>query len=360
MCILEVREHGRSRLPGLARSKVELMAEPRTRTVTFLLTDVEGSTALWEQNPAAMRQALGQHDRLIVESVADLGGGVGKRRGEGDSIFAVFEGASEAVAAAAALQASLLRLAWPTVAPLKVRMALCTGEAEWRDGDFFGPPVNRCARLRAAAHGGQILLAQSTAELVQESLPASIVLRALGDHRFRDLARAEPVYQVVHPELPGEFPPLRSADVHTGNLPRQLASFVGREHEIGEVKRLLSTTRLLTVTGSGGVGKTRLAQRVAADLTVTYPDGIWLVELAALGDDALLPQAVASALGVREQPGRALLDTLIDVLRPRMSLLLLDNCEHLIIACASLTDDLLQACPGLTVLTTSREPLVVA
>ena len=348
------------RLFGLACSWVALMAEPRTRTVTFLLTDVEGSTALWEADPAAMRQALARHDALLADGIAEHGGVVVKSRGEGDSVFAVFDMASDAVTAAVELQASLQAAAWPTAAPLRVRMALHTGEAQWRDGDYFGPAVNRCARLRAAAHGGQILLSQATADLLRDSQTDGVGLRALGEHRFRDLARPEAVFQVVHPLLPGEFPPLGSLDAHPNNLPRELTSFVGREREVDEVRRLLVTTRLLTLTGSGGVGKTRLSQRVAADLGPSFPDGIWLVELAGLGDPSLLAQVVASVLGVREQPGRALLDTLIDVLRPRTCLLLLDNCEHLVEACAALADSLLRACPGLILLATSREPLGIA
>jgi predicted ATPase/class 3 adenylate cyclase/DNA-binding CsgD family transcriptional regulator len=336
------------------------MAEPRTRTVTFLLTDVEESTPLWEQSPAAMRQALGRHDAIIADGVAEHGGVVVKSRGEGDSIFAVFEAAREAVAASVALQSRLQAVAWPTPTALRVRMALATGEAEWRDGDYFGPVVNRCARMRAAAHGGQILAAQATVDLVHEALPDGVTLRDLGEHRFRGLTRPEPIFQIVHPTLPAEFPPLRSLDVHANNLPRQLTSFVGREHEIADVSRLLATTRLLTLTGSGGVGKTRLALRVAEESIERFRDGVWLVELAALGDPALVPQAVATVLGIREQPGRALQDTLIDVLRPRLSLIVIDNCEHLIAACASLAESLLRGCPGLTLLTTSREPLTVA
>jgi predicted ATPase/class 3 adenylate cyclase/DNA-binding CsgD family transcriptional regulator/tetratricopeptide (TPR) repeat protein len=349
-----------ARLFGLARSWVALMAEPRTRTVTFLLTDVEGSTAFWEQNAAAMRQALDCHDALLVDGITAHGGVVVKSRGEGDSVFAVFDAASDAVTAAVALQASLQAASWPTTAPLRVRMALHTGEAQSRDGDYFGPVVNRCARLRAAAHGGQIVLSQATADLIRDSQADGLGLQDLGEHRFRDLTRPESVYQVVHPTLPGEFPPLGSLDAHPNNLPRELTSFVGREREIADVRRLLMTTRLLTLTGSGGVGKTRLSQRVAADLGPSFPDGVWLVELAGLGDASLLTQAVASVLGIREQPGRALQDTLVDVLRPRSCLLLIDNCEHLVAACAVLADDLLRACPGLTVLATSREPLGIA
>jgi predicted ATPase/class 3 adenylate cyclase/DNA-binding CsgD family transcriptional regulator/uncharacterized protein HemY len=343
------------------------MAEPRTRTVTFLLTDVEGSTALWETDPAAMRQALAHHDALIETSIVEHGGLVVKSRGEGDSVFAVFGGARDAIGAASALQVAFQTVAWPTPAPLRVRMAVDTGEAQVRDGNYFGPVVNRCARLRAAAHGGQILLSQATTDLVRDVLPEGVDLRALGEHRLSDLARPTPVFQVVHAALPAEFPALKSLAAPPSTLPRELTSFVGREREVAEVKRLLGLTRLLTLTGSGGVGKTRLGLRVASDVAdrpadaePAYPDGVWLVELAALGDGALVPQALASALDVRDQPGRILLDTLVDVLRPRTCLVLLDNCEHLVAACAALADRLLRSCPGLSLLATSREPLGIA
>jgi predicted ATPase/class 3 adenylate cyclase/tetratricopeptide (TPR) repeat protein/DNA-binding CsgD family transcriptional regulator len=349
-----------ARLFGLACSWVALMAEPRTRTVTFLLTDVEGSTALWERDPVAMRQALACHDAVLADGISAHSGTIVKSRGEGDSVFAVFDGVGNALAAAVAIQHSLHDVHWPTASPLLVRMALHTGEAQWRDGDYFGPVVNRCSRLRSAAHGGQILLSQAAADLVRDGLVDGIELLALGEHRLRDLARPEPVFQAVQPMLPSDFPPLLSLDAHLNNLPVELTSFIGREREVAEVRRLLTTTRLLTLTGSGGVGKTRLSQQVAGHLLPSYPDGVWLVELAALGDPGLVAQAIASALGIREQPGRALEQTLVDVLRPRASLLLLDNCEHLIAACAALAEGLLRASPRLTVLATSREPLVIA
>lgn len=329
-------------------------------TVTFLLTDIEGSSKLWDQHPEAMSEALARHDQLVTEAVERHGGRLPKAQGEGDSAFAVFVRAAEAVECALAFQRALAAEPWPEGASLRVRMALHTGQAEFRQGDYYGPAVNRCARLRALAHGGQTLLSQATAELVREALPEGATLRDLGTHRLKDLARPERVFQACHPDLPAEFPPLRSLEALSHNLPVQLTSFIGREREMAEVKRQLSAARLVTLTGAGGCGKTRLALQVAADLAEEYPDGVWLVELAPLREPGLVPQAVASALGVREEPGRGLTETLADRLGPRELLLLLDNCEHLVGACAELADALLRACAKLKILDTSREPLGVA
>jgi predicted ATPase/class 3 adenylate cyclase/Tfp pilus assembly protein PilF len=331
-------------------------------TVTFLLTDIEGSTRLWEQHPDAMRAALTRHDALANRLIPQHEGILVKSRGEGDSLFAVFARATDAAQAALALQQALTAQPWPTPIPLLVRMALHTGEADLREADYYGPPVNRCARLRAIAHGGQILLSQTTQTLVRDALPASCSLRSLGEHRLRDLSRAESVFQMLHPALPSEFPPLKSLDnpALPNNLPLQMTSFIGREKQIAEVSTLLDKTRLLTLTGSGGCGKTRLGMQVAADLLEDYPDGVWVVELAALSDPALVVQEVAQALGIKEQTGQPLQQTLTDNLQARHLLLALDNCEHLLSACAQLTTALLRACPAVKVLTTSREPLGVA
>jgi predicted ATPase/class 3 adenylate cyclase len=339
------------------------MADPTylpTGTVTFLFTDVEGSTALWECHPGPMRVALARHDALIEGAVAGHEGTVVRPRGEGDSRFAVFARATDAVAAAAAIQGALHAEPWPPEAPLRVRLALHTGEADLRDGDYYGTAVNRAARLRGVAHGGQTLLSQAAFGQVRDALPPAVVAHDLGEHRLSDLARPERVYQLVHPDLPAEFPPLRSLDAWPNNLPRQLTSFVGRERDLAQVRRLLEAVPLLTLAGAGGAGKTRLALQAAADALEAYPDGVWLVELAPVADPALVPPAVAAALGVREVPGRSILATLGEALRPRRLLLVLDNCEHLVAACARLADALLRACPGLRILTTSREPLGIA
>jgi predicted ATPase/class 3 adenylate cyclase len=353
-----------------------------TGTVTFLLTDIEGSTRHWLDDPGSMRLALVRHDELAAAAIEQHDGLLIKQRGEGDSLFAVFARASDAVAAALEFQRALAREAWPAEIPLQVRVALHTGEAEQREGDYYGLTVNHCARLRAVGHGGQTLLSQTTAALVGDDLPAGASLRELGAHRLKDLQRPEPLFQLVHPELPVAFPPLRSLEAFAHNLPVQLTSFIGRKREIGEVKRLLSPrdegkgmrdgertgaahpsslipppSRLVTLTGAGGCGKTRLALQVAADLVGEYAEGAWLVELEALSDPGLVPQAVASTLGVREEPGRPLAEALTDSLRPRSLLLVLDNCEHLLSACAQLADHLLRRCSHLRILATSREAL---
>jgi predicted ATPase/class 3 adenylate cyclase len=327
-----------------------------TDTVTFLFTDIEGSTRLWELHPEAMCLALARHDLLLTAGIHEHGGQLVKSRGEGDSFFAVFPHPTAALAAAA-LQQALLTEPWPAETPLRVRMALHVAPAELREGDYYGPGVIRCARLRAVAHGGQVLLSEATADRVRDHLPAGVSLRDLGSHRLKDLQQPERIFQLLHPCLPADFPPLRSLEAFAHNLPAQLTSFIEREQVMAEVKQLLATTRLPTLTGSGGCGKTRLALQVGADLVEEYADGVWLVELAALADPGQVPQTVAAALGVREEPNRPLTQTLLDDLRPKQVLLVLDNCEHLLSACAHLADPLLRGCPHLRLLATSREAL---
>jgi predicted ATPase/class 3 adenylate cyclase len=324
-------------------------------TLTFLFTDIEGSSQLWEQHPEAMKSALEQHDVLLRQAIQAHGGLVFKT--VGDAFYAAFATAPAAVTAALAVQQALLTEEWGDTGPLRVRMALHTGIAEAREGDYFGPTLNRVARLLEAGHGGQVLLSLPTEELVRDELPEGASMRPLGEHRLKDLVRPERVFQLLHPALPTEFPRLRSLEAFTHNLPVQWTSFVGREQEMETVKQLLPTTHLLTLTGPGGCGKTRLALQVATDLIEIYRDGVWLVELAALTDPNLLPQAVATALGVPEGPGRALIATLIEYLRARSLLLVLDNCEHLIQSCAQFVEPLLRACPDLQILATSRERL---
>ena len=241
-------------------------------------------------------------------------------------------------------------------------MALHTGAAEERGGDYFGEPLNRVARLMAAGHGGQTLLSGATQELTRDHLPEAAALRDLGERRLRDLRRPEQVFQLLHPALPADFPPLRSLDNPglPNNLPLQVTSFIGREKQVEEVKALLTNTRLLTLTGAGGGGKTRLSLQAAADLLDQYFDGVWLVELAALSDPALVPQAAANVLGVKEVPGQPISLALTEWLKTKRLLLILDNCEHLLTACATLATDLLRSCPDVHILTSSREPLSVA
>ncbi len=331
-----------------------------TGTVTFLFTDVSGSTLLWERAPEAMRAALARHDQIADEIVQRHDGEVVRERGEGDSLFAVFARATDGVAAAVELQRAYLQEQWAGQVPLRVRMALHTGEAELRAGDYYGSAVNRCARVRSLGEGGQILLSQTVYDIVRDALPSGVGLRDLGDHRLRDLRRPEHIYQVVHPELPAEFPPLRSLSHLPNNLPQQLTSFVGREREIKQIQELLTGTRLLTITGAGGTGKTRLSLQVAADLLDDDGDGVWLIELAPLTDANLVPQAVASILDVREEPGRPMVLTLVDAIHSKRLLLLFDNCEHVCAACAELANVLLQGCPDARILATSREALGIA
>jgi predicted ATPase/class 3 adenylate cyclase len=328
-----------------------------TGTVTFLFTDIEGSTRLWEQHPQAMEAALTRHDALAIQVLAQHGGTLVKHRGEGDSLFAVFPRALDAVAAAAALQQAFCSEPWPEQILLRVRMAMHTGGAAVRDGDYYGAAVNRCARLRAAAHGGQVLLSQTTVDLVRDELPLPLTLRDLGNHRLRDLQRPEHIHQLLHPDLPGGFPPLRSLDALSHNLPLQLTSFIGREQEIAETKRRLSSNRLLTLTGAGGSGKSRLSLQVAAEVMEQYPDGVYFVELAPLFDPGLVPEAVAAALSIYERQGVPQRQALIEHLQSRRLLLILDNCEHLLPACAQLAETLLRECERLTILATSRERL---
>lgn len=353
------------------------MRELPSGTVTFLLTDIEGSTKLWEEQREAMSQVLVRHDSLLTSSIERHEGAVIRARGEGDSFFAVFARATDAVATACAVQRALVAKRWSTETPIRVRIAIHTGEAELREGDYYGSAINRCARLRAIAHGRQTILSLATEELVRDALPEGASLRDLGEHRLRDLARPERVYQLLHPDLAGNFPALKSLDTLPNNLPHQLTSFIGREKEMAEVKQLLSTTFLLTLTGSGGCGKTRLALQVAADALDEYPDGVWVVELATLTEPALIPQSVAATFGVREEAGhpsplvgdgspgnparassdRSLLQKLLNYLQLKKLLLILDNCEHLLAASAHFADTLLRACPNLRILATSREGL---
>ena len=330
-----------------------------TGTLTFLFSDVEGSTELWEQEPDAMRLALARHDALLRAQVEAYGGKIVKTTGDG--LHAVFQRATQAVAMALACQQALQAEDWAGLShPLRVRMGLHTGEAELRDGDYYSSAVNRSARLMAIASGGQTLLSMVTAELVQADLPAGVTLQDLGEQRLRDLSRPERVFQLAGPGLPDEFPALRSLNRLPNNLPIQLTSFIGREREIAETIRLLATTRLLTLIGPGGTGKTRLALQASAEVLENYPAGVWWVELAPLADPSLIVPRVAAALGVREQQGRPLFDSLIDYLRAKILLLILDNCEHLVEASARLVTDLLSSCARLTILASSREALGVA
>ena len=328
------------------------MSDLPVGTITYLFTDVEGSTRLWQQHADQMRTVMARHDALLTSAVEANGGTVVRPRGEGDSIFAVFLRATDAVGSACAAQQLLLRETWPGEIAINVRMALHTGESELRDHDYYGNSVNRCARLRGIAHGGQILVSEATAQLVQDDLSGAISLRELGSHRLKDLQRPEQVFQLIHPDLPPDFPELNSLDAHPHNLPVQLTSFIGREEEIDEVRGLLSTARLVTLAGTGGSGKTRLAQEIGASVIEDYPEGVWFIGLAALSDPNMVRPHVAGTFNVGE-------DALYGFLQGKSVLVILDNCEHLLAATASLVQWLLSS-SGVTVIATTREVLNLA
>jgi len=325
---------------------------------TFLFTDIEGSSQLWERDPERMRLALARHDAIAREVVEGNRGVVVKTSGDG--VHAVFDDPSDAVVAVLAMQEGLSDAAATGGVAIRVRCGLHAGRAEHRDNDFFGSVVNRAARISNAAHGGQVLLSQAVAVLVVGRLPPQATLRDLGHVRLRDLASPERIYQLIHPKLRETFPALRSLEATPNNLALQLTSFVGRKRELDEVRALLRNTRLLTLSGAGGIGKTRLSQQVAAEVLDDFPDGVWFVELAPLSDPLLVPQSVAIVLGVKEEAGRPVIEALIKYAKDRRLLIVLDNCEHLVQACAELATQLLQSGPHLKILASSRESLRVS
>jgi predicted ATPase/class 3 adenylate cyclase/DNA-binding NarL/FixJ family response regulator len=326
-----------------------------TGTVTLLLADVEGSTRLWETQPGEMTAAIARLNLSVSEVIATNDGVRPVEQGEGDSFVAAFARASDAVAAALELQRAPL-------APIRLRIGVHTGEIQLRDdANYAGPTINRTARLRDLAHGGQTVLSGATEAMVIDRLPADAWLTDLGTHPLRDLPRPERVVQLCHPDLVNEFPPLRvSAAVVSQHLPVQLTSFVGRDAELTQLRELLSQNRVVTLTGAGGVGKTRLAIQVAAAMAGEFSDGVWYVDLAPITDPELVPVTVARALGLPDQPGRSTMDTLLRFVRDRQMLVVLDNCEHLLDASAELVVALLSGATKLTVLATSREAIGVA
>ncbi|MBI3998935.1 MAG: tetratricopeptide repeat protein [Armatimonadetes bacterium] len=326
-------------------------------TVTFLFTDLEGSTRLLQDLGDRYAALIDDHHRLLRAAFQDQGGA--EIEDHGDGLFYAFGSARAALVAAIAAQRAVLAHPWPEGVHPRVRMGLHTGEPLRVETHYVGIDVHRAARICAAGHGGQILLSQTLRDLIADDLPQGVGLRDLGPHRLKDLQHPERLFQVLHHDLPSEFPTLKSLDARPNNLPRQLTSFIGRQREMDEVKRFLSVSRIATLTGTGGCGKTRLALHVGADLLETFPDGVWLVELGALSEPALVPQSVAAALRVREEPGRSMIDTLSDYLSLKHLLLVLDNCEHLVEACARLAETLLRTCPRLRILATSREALRV-
>ncbi|HEV2037204.1 MAG TPA: adenylate/guanylate cyclase domain-containing protein, partial [Candidatus Eremiobacteraceae bacterium] len=323
--------------------------------MTFLFSDIEGSTQRWELHRSAMAAALARHEAVVRTAIEQQNGYVFKT--VGDAFCASFRRVSDAVAAALDTQRALNKEDFSSVEGLKVRIALHTGETTERDGDYFGPTVNRVARLLSTGHGGQILVSGATAELAQGEMPPQSSLRDLGAHRLKDLAHPEQIYQLVASDLERDFQPLQSLDALPHNLPLQVTSFVGREQEVEELKERLKKSRLVTLAGAAGVGKTRLALQVGADILEQFEDGVWLIELAPIPDPALVASVVASALNVPESQGRSLTESIVNSLRRKRALLIFDNCEHLLDAAAKLIDAIIRGCPNVNIIATSRQGL---
>ena len=331
-----------------------------TGTVTFVLADVEGSVRLWESRRADMAVATARLDELVSALVAAHGGARPVEQGEGDSFVAAFSIPHDAVSFVLAVQLAVGQAEWATILPLRLRASVHTGVAELRGGDnYMGPAVNRTARIRALAHGGQVLLSGAVAGLLADHLPDGVSLIDQGIHPLRDFDRPEHVFQLAHPDLPERFPPLR-VQGHLGRLPTALTTFVARTEELEAVRHLLDRARLVTLTGAGGSGKTRLALEAARSLAGRFADGVAWADAAPIGDGALVASCVADAVDVREVPGEQPLDTLARELRHREALVVVDNCEHVLDDVAAVLERLLRDCPGVRVLATSREPIGVS
>ena len=342
-------------IPPLTWSDLIVTELLPTGTVTLLLADVEGSTRLWETQPEKMTAALALLNRTVDEAVAAHGGVRPLEQGEGDSFVTAFARASDAVECALELQRAPL-------GPIRLRIGVHTGEVQLRDdANYAGPTINRTARLRDLAHGGQTVLSGATEPLVMDRLPDGVWLADLGSYPLRDLPRPERVMQMCHADLRNDFPPLRVRQVAVShNLPAQLTSFVGRQAQMADLRQLVVGNRLVTLTGAGGAGKTRLGMELTSLLTNEFSDGVWYIDLAPITNSAVAPVTVARSLGLPDQPGRSTMELLRRFFGEKKMLMLLDNCEHLLDACVTLVVELLAACPQLTVLATSREPLGVA
>jgi predicted ATPase/class 3 adenylate cyclase len=322
-------------------------------TVTFLFTDIEGSTQRWEQYPQAMQDALTRHDAILADAITAHQGMVVKSTGDG--MHAVFARATDALAAVLAAQQALQLEDWGAIGPLRVRMVLHTGVAEQRERDYFGPTLNRAARLLAVGHGGQVLLSRATWELVADHLPADVELHNLGEQRLKDLSRPEHIFQLVAPDLPTDFPPLKTLDQRRTNLPAQPTALIGRVQEVASVCALLRRdgARLMTLTGPGGTGKTRLAVQVATELLDAFADGVWFVDLAPISDPELVIPTIFQTLGLKEQGAQTPVGQLKAYLRGKHLLLVLDNFEQVVDAARQVAE-LLTAAPQLKALITSR------
>jgi len=330
------------------------MSDLPSGTVTFLFTDVENSTPLWEQHPEAMKAALAKHDSLLRSIFLTHKGEIVKTTGDGFHV--AFTTATDAVNAAIHSQQALQKDTWDEVT-IKVRMGLHTGEAELRDGDYYGGTLNRAARIMSIGHGGQILVSEATYQIIQEHLPAVASVHNLGRHILKGLSIPEQIYQISTPDLQQEFPALKSQTHATNNLPTQLTSFIGRERELSEAKSRLVRTHLLTLIGPGGTGKTRLSIQLGMQLLSDFEDGVWLAEFAPIADPALIIQTIASVFEIGEIPGVPLMVLVHNFLREKHLLLILDNCEHLVEASAKVVDEILHVAPQVKVIVSSREAL---
>jgi predicted ATPase/class 3 adenylate cyclase len=335
-----------------------MAAHPPSGTVTFLLTDLEGSTRMWEQDPVAMKTAMVRHDDLLEKTIAEYHGHVFARMGDG--MACAFATARDAVAAAAAFQQALAAESWGTARPLRARVGLHTDEAVIVDDTGYASlPINRCSRLMTAAHGGQVVVSGATEMLMRGQLPGGMELADLGEHRLRDLGQPTRIFQLVREGKRQDFPPLRTLDSFPGHLPAQVSSFIGRKNDASRVANALDTSRVVTITGVGGVGKTRLALQVAADVLPKYRDGAWLVELAPVRDVTGVVEVVAEVFRFTGRSGLSLEDALLEMLAQKQALLVLDNCEHVLGSVARLVSRIERECPGVGVLATSREGLAI-
>ena len=329
-------------------------------TVTFLFTDIEGSTRLWQEKSQAMAHSHARHNEILRQAIESNHGYIFQI--VGDSFSAAFHNVSDGLRAVLSTQRALQAEAWGETGAIRVRMGLHTGTAEiLPDGNYEGyATLASTQRVMSAAHGGQTLLTQTTYDLLQLTLPDDVTLNDMGEHRLKDLRAPLRLYQVNASDLPQDFPPIKSLDTQPNNLPIQLTSFIGRKKEIAEIRALLNSSRLVTLTGSGGTGKSRLSVEVCTEEIANFTNGVWLIELAPLSDPVQIIPALAQALGLQESPFIPLASLVTDYLRNKTILLIFDNCEHLIAACARLVDDLLHQCTGLKILVSSREALDIA